>query len=162
MSKNRLLRLADDLTTKLEVYQRLQVDSVDALSRFDPHDPDSFELRAVGSILHDVYQGAESICQRVANTIDQKVPAGAEWHRLLLEQMARPLPNTRPVVIRPETLSLIEEYRGFRHVFRNIYGFELDWSRMNPLLENAPLVIDAFAVDIERFVAFLRLMSAGD
>jgi hypothetical protein len=87
---------------------------------------------------------------------------GADWHRLLLDEMSKPLPKTRPAVIQLETVNLLEEYRRFRHRFRNIYGFKLDWVQMKPLLNQVAPTIDAFAADIEQFIAFLRLMSDSE
>ena len=159
MSENRLWRLADELAAELNEFHKLKVEIAEVQSRFSTLDPDSFDLRAMGSILHDVFQGAESIFQRIAKEIDRGVPIGADWHRSLLDNMAQPLLKTRPAVIQSETAALLEEYRRFRHRFRNIYGSHLDWTQMKPLLDNATSTIDTFTVDIEQFIAFLRLMT---
>lgn len=159
MSENRLQRLAENLAAELAEYLQLKTEISNAQVRVDRHEPDSFELRAIGSILHDVYSGAEGICQHVAKEIDRQLPVGANWHRELIEQMAQPLTKTRPAVIQAETAALLEKYRAFRHVFRNIYGPKLDWVQMKPLLDNAAATVDAFAADIEQFVTFLRMMT---
>jgi hypothetical protein len=158
MSENRLQRLADDLAVELSEYQQLKSEIANAQARV-MHKPDSFELRAIGSILHDVYNGAEGICQHVAKEIDRRVPVGANWHRDLIEQMAQSFTKTRPAVIQVETAALLEKYRAFRHIFRNIYGPKLDWVQMKPLLDNAATTIDAFIADVEQFIAFLNLMT---
>lgn len=158
MSENRLLRLADELAAELNDFLTIKVEITEAQSRVAAHEPDSFELRAIGSILHDVYQNAENILLRIAKAIDQSQPVGEEWHRALLGQMAKSLTKTRPEVIQPETSTLLDEYRRFRHVFRNIYGFRLDWTQMKPLLDNTEYTIGLFATDIEQFIAFLRMM----
>jgi hypothetical protein len=161
MSENRLQRLADDLAAELDEYQQLKTEITKAQTRIGTHEPDSFELRAIGSILHDVYSGAEGICQHIAKEIDRQVPVGPNWHRDLLDQMTQPLPKTRPVVVQSETATLLEKYRAFRHIFRNIYGPKLEWTQMKPLLDNAVSAIDVFANDIEQFIAFLRLMTTS-
>ena len=162
MNENRLQRLADDLTAELNEFLGLKAEIANAESRLGTSVPDAFELRAVGSILHDVYGGAEGICQHVAKEIDRRVPVGANWHRDLLDQMTQPLTKTRPAVVQPETAALLEKYRAFRHIFRNIYGPKLDWTQMKPLLDNATPTIDTFAADIEQFIAFLCLMTSDD
>lgn len=43
----------------------------------------------------------------------------------------------------------------FRHLFRNVYGFELEWQRIKPLLGRAPGVWDTFQKDVNTFLAFL-------
>ena len=103
MSENRLLRLADELAAELSDFLTIKNEIREAQSRVTTQEPDSFELRAIGSILHDVYQNAENILQRIAKAIDQKQPVGEEWHRALLSQMTKPLTKTRPEVIQPET-----------------------------------------------------------
>ena len=153
--------LADDLADLLRQYTKLKIEVAKAQSRIQGHEPDSFELYAIGAILHDMYHGAENICRRVAKELDQKLPARESWHRLLLDQMTNPL-DIRPPVIQLKTAQQLDEYRKFRHVVRNIYSFDLDWSRMKPLLDNAESTMDIFVSDLEQFIAFLRLMSEND
>jgi hypothetical protein len=162
MSENRLWRLADELAAELDEFLKLKAEIAEVQSRFETRDPDTFEIRAIGTILHDVYQGAEGLCYRIAKEIDRRVPTEANWHRSLLDQMGKSITKTRPAVVQTQTINLLENYRTFRHRFRNIYGFNLDWMQMKPLLDNAPSVIDVFANDIEQFVAFLRLMVNED
>jgi hypothetical protein len=112
--------------------------------------------------LHDVYRGAEGICRRIAKEFDQQLPVGESWHRLLLDQMTHPIPKARPPILQADTANTLDEYRKFRHVVRNIYGLELNWPQMKPLLDNANATIDTFAADIQKFIAFLRMMSDSD
>ena len=162
MNESQLSRLANDLTAELNEFLSLKAEIANAQSRLGTSTPDGFELRAVGSILHDVYGGAEGICQHIAKEIDRRVPVGTNWHRDLLDQITQPLAKTRPAVLQPETAGSLEKYRAFRHVFRNIYSPKLDWIQMKPLLDNATPTIDTFAADIEQFMAFLRLMTGDD
>jgi hypothetical protein len=39
------------------------------------------------------------------------------------------IPGYRPAVIDEELCRLLDDFRGFRHVFRNGYSFEPDWER---------------------------------
>jgi uncharacterized protein YutE (UPF0331/DUF86 family) len=160
VSENRLWRLADELTAELNEFLNIKAEVADAQSRLGTREPDTFELRALGSILHDIYNGAESICRHIATEIDRRLPTGANWHRDLLNQMTKQILKTRPSVIQSETASLLENYRSFRHVARHVYGFKLDWVQMKPLLDNALTTIEAFTTDVERFIAFLRLMTS--
>lgn len=95
---------------------------------------DTFTLRAIGSILHDFYVAAENIFETIAREIDEKLPAGEHWHRDLLLQMALFIPEVRPSVLSKETVSSLDEFRAFRHVFRNVYGYNLSSERMADLL----------------------------
>ena len=160
MSENRLHRLADELTIELDRFRNLKAEIVDAQSRIGGREPDVFELRAIGSILHDLYNGAETICLRVAKEIDRRVPVGAAWHRDLLVQMAEPFPKVRPSLLSSETQASLETYRRFRHLVRHTYGSNLDWGELKPLFESAAHTIEMFAQDVEQFANFLRVVAS--
>ena len=57
------------------------------------------------------------------------------------------------------TVGQLERYRVFRHVQRNIYGFELLWPQMAPLFKAADEVMVAVTTDINDFIAFLSILS---
>lgn len=92
-----------------------------------------FYNRAAGSILHDFYTGLEKIFCDVANKIDSGLPKQEDWHIRLLKSMAEET-NKRPKVISLKSMEELKEYLGFRHLFRNIYGAQLDWDRLKILL----------------------------
>lgn len=52
-----------------------------------------------------------------------------------------------------------DEYLHFRHVFRNLYGYMLDWKRMQPLLENLELGYQQFEKEIATFRSFLMRLA---
>jgi len=117
-------------------------------------------LRALGSILHDFYSGVEKIFINVAKEIDRTMPKAEGWHRLLLEQMTLQLNRRRPPVIDTELAEELLGYLAFRHRFRNLYGFDLEWKRMEGLIRSLPETLDRFAVRIESFLEALE--KAGD
>jgi hypothetical protein len=57
----------------------------------------------------------------VAEVIDGEKPVGENWHQVLLKQMANEVSGVRPAVISENTFVKLNEYRGFRHVVRNVY-----------------------------------------
>jgi hypothetical protein len=83
--------------------------------------------------LHSFYTGIEQIFEDIARTVDQSVPEGAQWHRDLLLQMSAELKDTRPAVIERTTRHCLDEFRGFRHVVRNVYTFQLHIERVATL-----------------------------
>lgn len=92
-----------------------------------------FYNRAAGSILHDFYTGIEKIFSDIANRLDRGLPKGKDWHLKLLKSMS----ETKARRLRVISLKLMEElkeYLGFRHLFRNIYGAQLDWDKLKILL----------------------------
>ncbi len=103
-------------------------------------------VRAAGSILHDFYTGVERIFRQIGVRIDQDLPREEDWHIQLLHRMAVPVEGIRPRVIDEKLEAKLEEYLRFRHLFRNIYGFELKWDRCQPLVENLDQVFSDLKV----------------
>lgn len=96
----------------------------------------------------------------IAQSMEGGAPVGLRWHRELLEDMAMDQPTIRPSVLRPSTARTLDEYLRFRHLFRHIYGSELSWGRLRPLLQSLPAVADAALEDLRRFCGFLADMAA--
>lgn len=113
---------------------------------------DTFTLRAAGSILHDFYVAAENIFKVVAQEIDEKLPAGEQWHRELLLQMTLDVPDVRPPLVTKATAAKLDEYRGFRHVFRNVYGFNLSPERIIELVNKLPSTADSLEREVCSFI----------
>lgn len=91
-------------------------------------------LGSVAFDLQSFYQGLERIFLLVAGNIDGAVPSGENWHRELLDQMARELPGRRPAVISESSRDLLQAFRRFRHLARNIYAFDLEPERVRSSL----------------------------
>jgi len=117
--------------------------------------------RLLGSILHDLYTGMESIFEKIARELEGGVPKGPDWHRDLLEDMTLEIRNLRPAVIDDSLKKDLNEYLRFRHLFRSLYGFELDRSRMQPLAEHFDEVLEKFEYQIRKFLQVLEKIAAG-
>ena len=83
--------------------------------------------------LHGFYTGIEHIFEDIARTLENSLPSGSEWHVDLLTQMAGEIEGVRPAVISRETRACLDEYRGLRHVVRNVYAFNLRSARLHEL-----------------------------
>ncbi len=118
---------------------------------------DDLYLDSVALNLHDFYAGLERVFSLIAATIDGGLPNGANWHQMLLSQMAEELPGVRPAVISAQTKSMLEIYLGFRHVVRNVYAYKFNPGKMRPLVEELPTV---FACLQEELIAFARFLES--
>ena len=119
----------------------------------------SFYLRAVGSIFHDFYCGVERIFERIAEELNGGIPEGENWHIQLLKDMTLQIEEVRPAVISKELLAELKGYLEFRHRFRNIYGFELEWDKMKGLKETMPGIAERFKKEIKEFIAFMKTLT---
>lgn len=126
-----------------------------ALAWEHPQERDVY-LDSVALNLHDFYTGLERAFKQVAEMVDESVPAGRNWHRDLLRQMAKEYPPFRPAVLSERTGKLLEEYLRFRHVVRNVYAFEFDIHRLAYLVDRLDTVFDEVRRELESFVDFLR------
>jgi hypothetical protein len=50
----------------------------------------------------------------------------------------------------------LNEFLDFRHKFRHIYGFDLDFKKLEDLERIYPEAHKKFGEDIERFIVFLE------
>lgn len=66
-----------------------------------------------------------------------------------------PIEGIRPQVIDEKLENDLEEYLRFRHLFRNIYGFELKWDKCQPLVEKLNIIIKELEEQIVKFKSFL-------
>lgn len=109
--------------------------------------------------LHGFYGGVEHIFEDIARTMDESIPGGADWHRGLLLQMSAEIPEIRPPVIDRATRLCLDEYRGFRHVVRNVYTFHLRPARLQELTATLPVCFQAICSDLNKFIVFLKQLN---
>jgi len=64
--------------------------------------------------------------------------------------------GVRPAVISEELAAELDEYLSFRHVFRNIYGFELKGERIDYLAKKFDRVSSQFEREVKKFLKFLN------
>lgn len=65
----------------------------------------------------------------------------------------------RPALLRADTVENLREYLAFRHVVRNIYGFELDAERVDRLVTRYPEVWRQVEADFQAFIAWLNALA---
>lgn len=117
---------------------------------------DEYYLDGVALNLHGFYSGLERVFELIAAGVDGNKPQGENWHQALLQQMCREAPRVRPAVLSPETGERLNEYRGFRHVVRNVYTFHFDPAKIQVLVEQAPNVFAQVQGELLAFAAFLE------
>jgi hypothetical protein len=111
--------------------------------------------RIKGSILHDFYNICERIFKLIAKEVNGDFEAGEHWHKQLLYRMTIELKDVRPHVISKELAASLDEFLTFRHLFRNIYGFELMGDRLDRLVEKFFTTAEQFKKEIKDFVELI-------
>ena len=112
---------------------------------------DSLYLDSIALNLHGFYSALERIFLTVAKEIDDSVPSGSSWHSELLIQMKTDIKSVRPAVITKKIANELDEYRGFRHIVRNVYSFNLSMHRIEPLVMNLRDLFEDVKIEITAF-----------
>jgi hypothetical protein len=66
------------------------------------------------------------------------------------------IPRIRPAFFTREEFLVMDELRGFRHVFRNLYNRTLDKARLESLQEKIPAAVGVFKDSVKRYSDFLE------
>jgi hypothetical protein len=117
---------------------------------------DDFYLDSVALNLQGFYSGLERLFTQIAEVTEGNLPHGENWHQQLLRRMIMEVPTTRPAVISKETGARLDEYRGFRHVARNVYAYKFDPDKLKKLVLSAPGLFSQLEAELLAFIAFLE------
>ena len=156
ISASKLREIAIDIENELARLSQLetQIKMVEEEIAKNPHLAKIF-YESLALKLHNFYTGCERIFQIVASELNGGLPSSYDWHRRLLTRMATKQ-QERPALLTKETVGSLSEYLGFRHVVRNIYGFELETQRVKYLVQNYYEVWRNFNQDVGEFISWLR------
>jgi predicted nucleotidyltransferase len=150
MPDDEVLALKSLVEDELNALERVEEEMVKLLNESsDP--PTRTELRAIASILHEFYNGVESIFKRIVVYLGGRMPRGEYWHADLLNRMAEEQKALRPAVLTGPLRARLKEYLEFRHFFRHAYGYTLEWRKMRPLAEGMPKVLEMLQGQLNSF-----------
>ena len=159
--RNHFRILASELERELKSLERLNVELTPLLPAPQSPEPASASIRAIGSILHDFYGGIERIFRRIAEGMDGELPKGDDWHIELLQRMTSEIPGVRTAAISPALAEELDDFLRFRHLFRNVYGFQLRWAKFSALAKKMGPILQRFREEIEAFLKFLGALEKG-
>ncbi len=149
--KEALIGLIAEIEKELQNLEELSRE----LERIKPEKEIIFK-RAKGSVLHDFYNCCERIFKRIAIEMNGGYEDTEKWHKSLLYRMTIPIEGLRPRVLSDELAAELDEFLAFRHLFRNIYGFELKGGRIDYLVEKFEGVAGSFRKEIAGFLVLLK------
>jgi hypothetical protein len=70
--------------------------------------------------------------------------------------MTMDIPEVRPPLLSKETAAMLDEFRAFRHVFRNVYGFNLSSERIVDLLNKFPQITNCVEKEVYSFIQTMK------
>ena len=116
---------------------------------------DEFYLDSVVLNLQTFYGIIENIFKTIAEKLDSRMPEGVHWHAELLIQMATEIETLRPAVISIPTKSKLDDYRAFRHIARNVYAFNMNPLKIEPLVQRLDVTCSELKLEIKGFINFI-------
>ncbi|MDD5616470.1 MAG: DUF86 domain-containing protein [Candidatus Methanoperedens sp.] len=102
------------------------------------------ELAAIGTFLHNIYNGIENILKQVIKAKGVDIPESATWHKKLLNI------SVSKGIISDKLSDQLYEYLTFRHFFVHAYGFMLDEAHLEILAKDIPDIWLQFMEEIEK------------
>jgi predicted nucleotidyltransferase len=112
-------------------------------------------VHGVGGLVHDFYTGVENLFRDVSPDLNGYLPSGDAWHRELLHSMTLPLLQIRPALIDALIEGELLAYLKFRQLYRNLYGFRLEWRRVRELAGAVEALWIRLRKQIDAFLAYL-------
>jgi uncharacterized protein YutE (UPF0331/DUF86 family) len=132
----RLASLAAMITRALESIERLDRELTTLTPAVNAPTPAFRDVAAAAYVLHNIYGALENTFEQVSRTFENHITDPAQWHRELLTKMFLEIPKIRPALLPPELRGFLNDLRGFRHIFRHAYEFELDPEKLKLLLRD--------------------------
>ena len=90
----------------------------------------TIELAAIGTFLHNIYNGIENILKQIVSLKSIEIPKSESWHKDLLNL------SVSKGIISEELANQLYEYLTFRHFFIHSYGFMLEEKHLEGLAKN--------------------------
>jgi hypothetical protein len=119
--------------------------------------PDSREqVSHLGYLLHNLYCALEDVFREVAQTFENHIEDPSRYHRELLRRMHCEIPQIRPPLLTSRSYAILNELRGFRHVFRHAYDYELSPDRLAQIKKKILEGWESIQQDLDNFTDFLN------
>lgn len=110
---------------------------------------------ALALSIHNFYNCIENIFVTIATEFGNEIESET-WHVDLLKSMKLERNGIRPAVIDQEIYNFLNELRGFRHIVRHSYSYELDERRMLLITDDIASHFDKLVEKIHRFIDFIN------
>jgi hypothetical protein len=156
ISANSIRELIKDIEKEIDLLTQLERGVIEVREEIkkDPERASIF-YESLALKMHNFYTGCERIFQLIASELNGALPSSYDWHKRLLNRMTAER-EEMPAVLSQETAIALQEYLGFRHVVRNLYGFELEKPKVDKLVAEYPAVWHQLKTEIGQFTDWLQ------
>ncbi len=154
-TKESFLTLIGVLNRELERLGILEKQNTAAVDRLNIATPSWMEYVVVAYTLHNAYSLIESYFLRVAKFFENEI-GDSSWHKDLLQRMTVTIEGIRPALLTPDDADQIDELRGFRHLYRNLYEKQIQPEKIVALQAKFPEILSRIRKAHSRFVPKLK------
>ena len=154
--KHNIALLKADILNELDKLDliRKELNLVAKKLELDSEQVPTYDRAAIGYFLHNFYNGCENIFHSIAKFFENDL-APDTWHADLLKRMKLSIPGFRPAVIDENLYVILNDFRGFRHIYRHSYAFELNWERERAVARLLEKTTKMLTKQIHTFLAHL-------
>lgn len=131
----------------------------EALAYADRADLNAEQAAAASLALERAYTAIESILARLTRALEGSVPAGADWHRHLLDGAVLAIHKVRPPLLGGESHEICDTLLRFRHFLRHAYSSDLDTERVHALVRQLSAGRPALEADLDALETLLASMA---
>jgi hypothetical protein len=128
--------LAAVIDQDLRSIERLDAELRRLAPALDQDRPLYEQLVAIGYLFHNLYNALENSFEQISRTFENHVIDPPRWHAELLGKMFLEIPGVRPAVLPASVRRLVRDLKGFRHLFRHAYDFDLDREKLARLVQD--------------------------
>jgi len=152
----RLLKLDDSIKIKIyDAISRIDNTIEKHNSKFDlcesDVNPGLTEIESCGAFLQSFYNGIENIIVMIFKNINEYTPNDAHWHTNLLDKAFEANKN-KMALFNNKYKDQMDDYKNFRHIFRHIYGEDIDWDDVKSLIKDLKTFWKDVKSDINNFI----------
>ena len=108
-------------------------------------------VESAGYWLHNLYSAYEDLFKLVAGFWENSLSTDGKFHFQLLKRMLLNIKGVRPALLSEAGYRILNELRGFRHVFRHAYNYGIDEERVSALLRKILEQKDPVIEDLQTF-----------
>ncbi|MGQ3683450.1 MAG: ribonuclease toxin HepT-like protein [Candidatus Loosdrechtia sp.] len=101
--------------------------------------------------IHNLYSAYEDLFKLTAHFFENQINDFSGYHVSLLKRMKIVIEGMRPRFLSDESFAILDELRGFRHVFRHAYGYALDAERVLLTAKKSLQLEELFLKDFIQF-----------
>ena len=151
---DKLLLLADSIRDDLRSLQSIREKIMDIHLAIKKENNYGNRM-ALALTIHNFYNCIENIFTAIAAEFGNEL-AGETGHIDLLKRMKLNRENIRPAIIDQQLFTFLNEVRGFRHVVRHSYDYDLDYRRMLLIVDDIEIHYDYLVKKLNAFIEFIQ------